>query len=153
MKAINGFFAAIGLVVILAVVGVGVYALGWVGEGAAVLREETGPRALVRKYSWFKDAAAQCDAKRATLGVYDQKIADMEKDYEGEKRKDWARTDREQLSQWQQERAGLIGSYNNLASEYNANMAKIHYKFCNVGELPPGATEPLPREFKPYITK
>ena len=35
------------------------YVAGWVGEAAQVAREEGGPRELLRKYEWFKDAAAQ----------------------------------------------------------------------------------------------
>jgi hypothetical protein len=42
-------------------------------------------------------------------------------------------------------------SFNQLAADYNAQMAKINYAFCNVGQLPQGATTPLPREYKPYI--
>ena len=37
-----------------------------------------------------------------------------------------------------------------LAAEYNAQMAKFNWAFTNQGKLPAGATEVLPREFKPY---
>jgi len=49
--------------------------------------------------------------------------------------------------------AGIKASYNQLAAEYNAGMVKINWRYTNVGDLPPGSTEPLPREFKPYITE
>jgi hypothetical protein len=70
---------------------------------------------------------------------------------EGESRKDWAREDREQLNVWMQEVAGVKASFNQLAAEYNANMAKFNYRFTNAGDLPRGATEVLPREFRTYI--
>jgi len=60
---------------------------------------------------------------------------------------------REQVGLWQSEVAGITASYNALAADYNAQMSKINYRFCNVGDLPRGATDPLPREFKPYQTK
>jgi hypothetical protein len=74
----------------------------------------------------------------------------MEKDYEGTSRKDWDRTDKEQFNLWQQEVAGVIASYNALAAEYNAAMAKINYSFTNIGSLPKGASTPLPREVREY---
>jgi hypothetical protein len=49
--------------------------------------------------------------------------------------------------------AGVKASYNSLAAEYNANMVKVHWAFCNAGDLPAGAAEALPREYKPYETR
>ena len=49
-----------------------------------------------------------------------------------------------------QEVSGITAGLNALASEYNAQMAKWNWRFTNVGQLPKGATEALPREFKPY---
>lgn len=43
-------------------------------------------------------------------------------------------------------------SYNSLAADYNSQMAKFNWRFANKGDLPPGATDPLPREFKPYVS-
>jgi hypothetical protein len=45
---------------------------------------------------------------------------------------------------------GIKASYRTLAAEYNAAMAKFNYRFANAGDLPEGATEPLPREFATY---
>jgi hypothetical protein len=28
---------------------------------------------------------------------------------------------------------------------------KFNWRFTNVGDMPPGATTPLPREYKPYV--
>jgi len=66
-------------------------------------------------------------------------------------RKEWAREDREQFNVWSSEVAGVKASYNSLAAEYNAQMAKMNWRFTNVGMLPQGATQPLPREYKPYV--
>ncbi len=72
-------------------------------------------------------------------------------DYAGKARSEWSREDREQYNIWISEVSGIQASYNSLAAEYNGAMAKINYAFCNVGQLPKGAIEPLPREFKPYV--
>jgi hypothetical protein len=74
----------------------------------------------------------------------------MEKAYEGTPRKDWDRTDKEQFNLWEQETSGVVASYNSLAAEYNAAMSKINYAFTNIGSLPKGASEPLPREMREY---
>lgn len=124
---------------------------GWLGRAAQVTSEETDPRVMLNRYEWFKDAAAQLDAKLASIEVYKAKFKDLEGEYKGVPRTKWAREDREQWSQWKSEVAGVIGSYNTLAGQYNAAMAKINYAYTNVGQLPKGADKPLPREFKSYV--
>jgi len=93
----------------------------------------------------FKDEAAQLDAKGASIKVKRGQIAALGKDV-----KSMDRTNREQYMIWQQELGGMIYSYNSLAADYNAQMAKINYRFTNVGDLPQGATVVLPREFRQY---
>lgn len=134
-------------------VSVVAYGLGWFSEGAAVAQEQFGARALLSKYEWFKDAAAQAEKKKADVGVYEARIAALVGGYGETPRAKWAREDREQLNVWQSEVAGVKASYNQLAAEYNAAMVKFNYRFANVGDLPQGATEPLPRAFKEYEVK
>lgn len=126
---------------------------GWCGETARVGQQEFGPKAMLEKYSWFKDAAAQLEKKKADVEVYEGRVRRMEETYRETPRTQWPREDREQYNVWQSEVAGVKASYNTLAAEYNANMAKFNWRFANQGELPPGADAPLPREFKPYVTK
>ena len=116
---------------------------GFFSSGAKVVEKEFYPEALLRKYEWFKDAAAQLDKKRADIQVYAARLKDATV---------VDRTEREQRMIWQTELAGIKASYNALAAEYNSQMVKFNWRFTNVGDLPPGATEPLPRDFKPYIT-
>jgi hypothetical protein len=122
-------------------------------EAVEVAHEEFGPRELLRKYEWFKDAAAQLDKKRADIGVYETRLKTMKEDYGDTPRKDWDRTDKEQRNVWLGEMAGVKASYNGLAAEYNSAMAKFNWRFCERGKLPEGATEPLPRDFKPYAAQ
>lgn len=123
----------------------------WLTESGQVAREQYGPREALRKYEWFKDAAANLDSKRADIKVLEKSVDALEKNYTGVSRKDWASDDRSEQAQLTAELNGLRSSYNDLAAEYNAGMAKINFAFANVGQLPQGTTEPLPREFKPYI--
>ena len=145
-------------IVVLTVVGFVVFAalavlLGWFGQATNVAGKEFGPQKLFERYEWFKDAAAQLDKKRADITVYESRFKALEESYAGEPRAKWARDDREQYNIWKSEVAGIKASYNQLAAEYNAGMVKINWRYTNVGDLPPGSTEPLPREFKPYITE
>jgi hypothetical protein len=74
------------------------------------------------------------------------KIQVFEKDRSG-----WDRADKETWRIWCEELAGIKASYNGLAAEYNAQMAKINWAFCNVGTLPMGADTALPEEYWPYL--
>jgi hypothetical protein len=122
----------------------------WTNEAAEVAYQETSPEALLRKYTWFKDTASQLDAKKANIEVYKSSLTTMEATYKDTPRASWPRPDLEQYNLWSSEVAGVIASYNSLAAEYNAQMAKANWAFTNVGDLPAGATEPLPRDFAAY---
>ena len=130
--------------------GVLSYSAGWIGDAGQVAKEQFGPKALLQKYEWFKDASAQLDAKVANIDAAQARIKSMDETYKGTPRTQWARADLEQYNLWQNEVSGLKANYNNLAAEYNAAMAKFNYRFTNAGDLPAGATKVLPREFKPY---
>ena len=148
--AVKTIFFIFGLAVVIGCIG---YPLGWFSETAQVAQEQFGPRAALEKYEWFKDAAAQLDKKRADISVYEGRVKEMEKTYANLERQKWPRDDREQMSLWSSEVAGVKASYNSLAADYNAQMAKFNWRFANAGDLPKGATEPLPREFKAYVTE
>jgi hypothetical protein len=132
--------------------GIG-YVFGWFGEAAKVAQDEFGPRAMLDKYTLLKDMHAQLDKKKADIQVGEQRLTSMKEAYAGVPRGQWPRDEREAYNQKEAELAGMKLSYNDLAAQYNAKMAEVHYRFANVGELPQGATEPLPREYAPYVTQ
>lgn len=149
--------AGCGGLVVIAILWVVLTAMGLLHFGAkravVVAQRELDPVVLQQKYEWFKDAAAACDQKRASIKVMQGRIDRLQADYKDVKRREWARDDREQQSVWESEVSGLKASYNDLASQYNAQMAKWNWRFCERGQLPQGATEPLPRKFKPYVVE
>lgn len=150
----NFLLVMLAIVTIMGMVLIGkiiIFPLIWANQAIEVVQEEVSPRELLRKYEWFKDAAASLDQKRANISTYESRLVALERSYNGDPRSKWAREDREQFNLWVSEIAGTKGAYNLLASEYNAQMSKINWAFTNVGMLPKGATNPLPREFKPYI--
>jgi hypothetical protein len=147
------FMAVMGAVALLILGLALILPMRLCSEAADVAVDEAGPRALLKKYQWFKDASAQLDKKQADVKVYEARFKSMEESYKGHQRIEWAREDREQYNLWTSEVAGIKASYNGLAAEYNAAMVKINWAFCNKGELPKGAEQPLPREYKPYITQ
>lgn len=125
----------------------------WFSEAEDVAYDEFGPRQMLRKYEWFKDAAAQLEKKLADIAVYEKRMKEMKETYKDLPRHKWPREDREQYNVWSSELAGVKASYNGLAAEYNAQMAKFNWRFANKGTLPKGADMPLPREFKPYTNE
>ncbi len=145
LACIGIFFA---LVIGFTVVG---HVVGIIGETAQVAHDEFGPKAALEKYEHFKDVSAQLDAKVADIQVYESRVKALTEQYSGVPRAQWTRDDRENYNQWTLEVAGIKASYNQLAAEYNADMAKFNYRFANQGDLPAGATKALPREYKPYV--
>lgn len=137
---------SIGLIGVSVVFGVISYALGWFSEAGKVAQEQFGPAALLKKYESFKDMSAQLDARLSTIKVHENKVAKMEAD-----KANWTRPDKEAYYIKVDELAGIKAAFNNLAAEYNSNMAKDNYAFTNVGRLPQGAKDPLPREYKTYL--
>lgn len=121
--------------------------------GCSTVQREFGADALLRKYEAFKDIAAKLDAKQASIQVAEARLVSFEKQYEGQPRKDWPRSDLEQHNLLTSELSGMKASFNALAADYNARMAKDNYAFCNVGDLPKGAVVPLPRSFRSYEVK
>lgn len=123
-----------------------------VNNGINTAYKEFKPEELLRKYEWFKDAHAQLDAKQANIAVYNKRFNSLKSSYgkDSNNRKEWTRDDRESFDQWQSELSGVVASYNDLAAEYNSQMSKFNWRFCNKGNLPEGATETLPREYVPY---
>lgn len=149
-KVLFGGCAAVALI---GVVGTLAAVCGVGGCFVKKADEQFGVDASLSKYEWFKDAAAKLEAKRASIYVSESRALALMKQYDGVPRKDWPRADLEQLNVWAAEVAGMKASFNDLAAEYNARMAKLNFAFANVGDLPKGASDPLPREFKPYETK
>ena len=123
-----------------------------VNSAANTVAKEVDPAYMLKKYEWFKDASAVLDKKKADVSVYERRFEELKKDYAGVARKEWARDDREQYGLWLSEVSGIKASFNQLASEYNSQMSKINWRFTNVGNLPQGANEPLPREYTNYET-
>ena len=125
--------------------------MGTAHNAIDVVADQLDPATVLKRYEWFKDASAQCEKKLADIQVYENRF-NQTKELYGDA-SNWPRDVRERIGLWQSEVAGITASYNSLAADYNSQMAKINYRFCNVGDLPRGADEPLPREFKPYQTK
>jgi hypothetical protein len=146
MKVFGWIFMIILAFVLLWIVGA---ALGWFGRAADVVQQEVDPAVLLQRYQWFKDAAAQLDAQHANISVYENRFKSIGGSV-GTCPPNLNRTAQEQCFVWVQEVSGIIASYNDLAAQYNSQMSKINWRFTNVGQLPKGASEPLPREFRQY---
>lgn len=145
MKTLKVVIVIIAVFAVLAVFSLVISTCNYANKAVAVAAAEVAPKELLRKYQWFKDASAQLDKKVADIAVYEARVNAVRLMSEP------SRADKEQLYVWISEVAGVKASYNQLASEYNAQMAKINWRFTNVGDLPQGAVQPLPREYKPYI--
>lgn len=140
----------ISAVVILLIIVIPVLFSGgrMVKDGVKTAEKIYTPSEMLKKYEYYKNVSATLDRRVADISVYDSELKRIDKKYEGKEMPKWQQ---EYYNTKNSERLGLINSYNQLASEYNSAMSKFNYAFCNVGELPQGAINPLPKEFKPYI--
>lgn len=111
-----------------------------------ILVEEFGPRAQFEAYQKFKDLAAALDASQADIDMYQARLDSLEEVPRAER----DRLDKQEIQQVRAELIGVRAKYNRMAAEYNAAMAKINYRYANVGMLPEGADEALPREYRIY---
>jgi hypothetical protein len=123
-----------------------------VSDTKETVYKEVSPQALLKKYEWFKNASAELDKKKADIDVFAARKASIAETY-GKDATKWPRDVRETLAQSSTELAGIKSSFNSLAAEYNAQMAKINWRFCNIGDLPEGATVALPRDYKTYVSE
>ncbi|GFE69078.1 hypothetical protein CFPU101_16880 [Chroococcus sp. FPU101] len=115
------------------------------------MNQELSPQTLLIRYEWFKEASAQLDKKLSDIKITEDDLKELLQAYSNTSRSSWPSDDRTEYNQIKAELNGLKASYNQLAAEYNANMKKFNYAFTNIGDLPDGTTQPLPREFKPYL--
>lgn len=149
MKDLLKFFGWLTVIIIgFIVVG---SITGFFGDAASTAKREFQASTMLKRYEWFKDASSQLEKKVADIQVYEHKLKLLKEDYPKVSRSDWPRDDREQYNIWISEMDGIKMSYNSLASQYNAAMVKFNYRFTNVGDMPNGSSNPLPKEYKPYI--
>lgn len=153
MRLLKIFVVLIVLMSLFGCVRTVVTANKMVNNGFDTAYNQFKPEELLAKYEYFKNAKASLDAKNADIKVLQRRITNMENMYRGTARKDWPRSDLEQYNIWSDETTGVILSYNSTAAEYNAQMAKFNWRFTNVGDLPKGETEVMPREYTPYKTE
>ena len=126
------------------------FAGGMVNNGLQTIQQQYSPSALLAKYESFKDEYSQCESLLADANQSITQANTLSVMYSGVPRNQWSQQDSSQWAVYQNAAQGALAQYNNLASDYNANMSKFNYAFCNVGTLPAGATEPLPRQALPY---
>jgi hypothetical protein len=147
-------FPWVKVALVLIALSVGLSVLGLVctaaNDAASTAQRELSASTLLAKYSWLKEAHAQLDKKVADIAVYKKGLSDLASSYGAGPRTTWAREDRDAYNLRATELLGITASYNDLAAQYNAKMAEVQWRFTNVGTLPQGATEPLPREYVPY---
>lgn len=101
-------------------------------------------------YVALKDAVNILNKKKAEIKIYEKRIKIMEDTYKETPREYWSETDLTKYYWFNDHIAELKRHYNHKSKNYNTQIAKINWSFCNVETLPKGITTPLPREFVQY---
>jgi hypothetical protein len=156
------FLHVVGGITVFFAVCAGLFVLGIGARGCGVANrmlddaadttvKQFAPSVMLSKYEWFKDTAASLDAKRADIEVFAARLGATKATY-GLDASKWPRDVRESNGLALSELAGMKASFNGLASDFNAQMSKFNWAaFERFGNVPAGAREALPREFKPYV--
>lgn len=137
------------LFVVLPIIG---YGCSFVGNAANTAYNEFKPSKLLEKYTEFKTIHSRLSAMKATIDTLEASKQSTILSYGSDMAK-MPRDVRQDLASSTAEIAGTKAAFNRLASDYNRNMALFNYRFCNIGELPEGAFDPLPRDYVEYKTK
>ncbi len=134
-KAGSGFRGML-LVAVIAIASIGAisFVLGLFSETATVAKEEFGARASLKKYEWFKDAAASIQKQKVNVIEYKQRIASFESDYEGVKKAEWPKDERAEYNQLKSELMGIKQIYNDTVAEYNAQSTKFNWSLYDQTE-------------------
>lgn len=110
--------------------------------------QEVNPKELNHKYEWFKDSHARLTSLQQQIATKQEIINSHKQSLSSIPRDKWSRDDVQQSNVSTAELAGIKAAFNNLAAEYNAEMAKWHTSFTNAGKMPEGSS--LPQSIIPY---
>lgn len=127
------------------------WGFGWVGNAADVAKKEAYPDALLMKYRTFLAEQNTLDEIHNNINITESQMKSLEKQYPNIPRYHWAQDDRESWSDLQMSIVSQKQNFNRIAQKYNTQMRDFSWRFTNIGDLPPGETVVLHREYVPYI--
>lgn len=126
------------IVVVLSICSAMLRGCDFFGGAADVVQETVDPRMMLKKYELFKNLASAIDKQKADIIAYQEDLKD-------------STIDKDERKQLRAELRGLVANHNNLVAQYNSDMAKANYAFCNAGKMPQSNMEVLPREYREFI--
>lgn len=120
--------------VVICVIWIVGYGLGWFGEAGKVVKEEFAPKAALEKYEWFINQANMIEKMDQDIAIFEQRLKDIEKRYQtyGEDKAKWPMHIQVQYNKEQQtaydDLVAVVSQRNNLVREYNASSEKFNWK-------------------------
>lgn len=131
--AIIGIFAVvIILLVVLSIVG---YALGWIGEAADVAQEQFGARNAVRQYEWFKNQYELIQAADQKIAQTEAQLKQLKEDL-GPDRKEWSMFDAQEYDRLSSVLLGQRNYRQTLVADYNAHSKMANRSVFRTNDLP-----------------
>jgi len=119
------------VVVIISVVG---YFLGWFGEGAKVVKDEFGPKAALEKYEWFINQANSIKKMEADITIFESRVTNIKSEYSayGSDLSKWPLDVRTQYNHSLQlakdDLVAIVSQRNNLVKDYNSASEKFNWE-------------------------
>lgn len=123
------------LIVIFGILGI---ALGWVGEGCGVAKDEFGAKASLKKYEWFIDQASRIDKMDADVALYAKRVQGVDEQYVstyGADKTAWGPAVQLQYNRdrttARDDLTAIVSQRNNLVREYDAQSEKFNWEPFN----------------------
>jgi acetyl-CoA acetyltransferase len=120
---------------VLVVLPVTFYVMGYIGQTADVVASEIAPSVIQQKYVWFQNQKAAIDNSDANIRGQINSALVKKSD---QNRSDWDRTDKEQFGRSVDDVMGVIALRNGLVRDYNSAMSQWQMSFANLGTWPKG---------------
>jgi len=127
--------------------------MGWCSESAEVgVKEDLSSHAALNRYGWFKELSAHLNKKQSEIDALKLRLSALGGFYKNTPFYLYSENHKKQAKLWLSEVARLKAGFNDLATRYNSEHAKLNWRFANMDELPKGAEKTLPKEYELLYT-
>ena len=119
----------LALLAIIAALGTTGYFMGWFRETTNVVQEEYGPKAMLKKYTWFVDKSNAIKKMDEDVAIFRSRVALVDSAYGPTDKMDVITKElyRNKKLNAETDLAAVISTRNNLVKDYNAQSEKFNW--------------------------
>lgn len=121
---------------------------GFIYKAKQSARHAEDVRVLLLQYEWLKEMAADLKEDFSDIKNYQAEAEAIIESNHNLSPVQWSADDKKEYVRIMESLMRKLEDYNALSKEYNEQMDKLVGLLSTYSGLPPGASRPLPREFK-----